>query len=242
MQRDQIVIRERGWHPARGLIRRFCARIENRRKSKLQVQRGETEESLTAVAPMVERVPVHREGSMNKFNNLKSTCDGELPHRVRLTASLFNNQNRYSFSKSAVFPVQTQIQYRWFKCLLSPLPAKVKDPIGAASRASQSETHITNELIMRFARVPFICFFRLQGFVNTTIRHRDESSSIIIYEHINMIFLSSSFLFLNRNTRIHEINCEVAFFGFRHSNWHHENKKKNKADLAKVDIKYTFAW
>lgn len=122
MCNDQIVMRERGWHPARGLIR-FYTSIENRRKSKLQVQRGETEESEpTAVAPMVERVPVHREGSMNKFNNLKSTCDGGLPHRVRLTASLFNNQNRYSFSKSAIFPVQTQIQYRWFKCLLSPSP------------------------------------------------------------------------------------------------------------------------
>lgn len=86
---------------------------------------------------------------------------------VRLTASLFNNQNRYSFSKSAIFPVQTQIQYRWFKCSSHPLPAKVKDPIWSyLARIPIRNSRITYKLITRFAIVPFIYFFRPQRFVN----------------------------------------------------------------------------
>lgn len=100
---------------------------------------------------------------------LNPLVTADYPHRVRLTASLFNNQNRYSFSKSAIFPVQTQIQYRWFKCLLSPPPLRSKT-LSELPRAHPSprNSRVTNELIARIAIVPFIYFFRLQRFVNAS--------------------------------------------------------------------------
>lgn len=123
----------------RGLIRRVFTRASRIIAKASQVQREETEESVSGadgwmnVCRCIERDQWTSSITLNPL----VTAD----YRVRLTASLFNNQNRYSFSKSAIFPVQTQIQYRWFKCLLSPPPpAKVKDPIGVTSRASQPET------------------------------------------------------------------------------------------------------
>lgn len=46
-------------------------------------------------------VPLLREGSMNKFNNLKSTWRPTIYRKARVLR--FNNQNRYSFSNSAIF-------------------------------------------------------------------------------------------------------------------------------------------
>lgn len=106
---------------------RRCNEREKRRRS-----RGENRthcaptRGCVLVAIQVDvpvNVPLLWEGSMNKFNNLKSIGCPTIYRKARVLR--FNNQNRYSFSNSTIFLAR----HKFNSHRLDRTPVKLKDLI-----------------------------------------------------------------------------------------------------------------